>query len=144
MWNPKIELGEFDGTDALEWLFQSERFFGFYNIPMENKLPMAAFYMKGESLSWYKWMFQSQQLTDWHSFARALELRFGPSTYENHPAQLFKLCQQGSVAEYQTSFERLANRVLTLPPEAMINCFLSGLILEIRNEISIHQPYTIF
>ncbi|XP_058788145.1 uncharacterized protein LOC131662390 [Vicia villosa] len=141
--NPKIELGIFDGTDVLEWLFQSEQFFGFYNIPIENRLPMAAFYMKGEALSWYKWMFQSHQLTDWHNFARALELRFGPSTYENHQAQLFKLRQHGSVAEYQANFERLGNRVLGLPSEAILNCFISGLIPEIRNELAIHQPFSI-
>ncbi|XP_058777144.1 uncharacterized protein LOC131651501 [Vicia villosa] len=83
--HPKIELSVFDGSNALEWLFQSEQFFGFYNIPIENRLPMAAFYMRGNALGW----------------------------------------------------------VIGLPPEAMLNCFISGLIPEIRNEIAIHQPYSI-
>jgi hypothetical protein len=57
-------MGTFDGTDALDWLFQAEQFFLFYNIAPENRLPMVAFYMKGEALGWYKWMFKNHELTD--------------------------------------------------------------------------------
>ncbi|XP_058757342.1 uncharacterized protein LOC131630580 [Vicia villosa] len=141
--HPKIELSYFDGTDALEWLFQAEQFFAFYSIPYENRLPMAAFYMKGDALGWYKWMFQSNELTTWEAFSKALELRFGPSTYENHQAQLFKLRQHGSVTEYQASFEKLGNRVVGLPPDAILNCFISGLIPEIRNELAVQRPHSI-
>lgn len=133
----------FDGTDPLEWLFQADQFFAFYNIAFESRLAMASFYMKGEALSWYKWMYQNNQLTDWEAFTRALELRFGPSTYENHQAQLFKLRQHGSVADYQSSFEKLGNRVLGLPQEALLNCFISGLIPEIRHELAIQRPHSI-
>jgi hypothetical protein len=70
-------------------------------------------------------------------------LRFGPSTYENHQAQLFKLKQTGSVSEYQAIFEKLGNRVIGLPADAMLNCFISGLNPEIKNEIAIQKPYTI-
>jgi hypothetical protein len=72
-----------------------------------------------------------------------LELCFGPSTYENHQAQLFKLRQTGFVSEYQENFEKLGNRVLGLPADAILNCFISGLIPEIRNEIAIQRPYSI-
>jgi hypothetical protein len=141
--SPKVEMNTFDGTDPLEWLFQADQFFAFYNINQESRLPMASFYMKGEALSWYKWMYQNNQITDWESFARSLELRFGPSTYENHQEQLFKLRQQGSVADYQSSFERLGNRVLGLPHDALLNCFISVLIPEIRHELAIQRPFSI-
>jgi len=47
--NPKIEMNSFDGTDALDWLFEADQFFTFYNIALENRLQMASFYMKGEA-----------------------------------------------------------------------------------------------
>lgn len=99
--------------------------------------------MKGDALGWYKWMYQNNQLTNWNYFSRALGLRFGPSTYENHRAQLLKLRQHGPVTEYQASFEKLGNRVLGLPPDAILSCFISGLNSEIRNEIAIQKPPTI-
>jgi hypothetical protein len=127
----------------LDWLFQSEQFFSFYNIPLENRLSMVSFYMKGEALGWYKWMSLNNQLTDWNSFSRDLELRFGPFTYENHQAQLFKLRQHGTVAEYQANFEKISNRVYGLPHDAILNCFISGLQPEIRSELAIQRPYNI-
>lgn len=140
---PKIQLKPFDGTEPLEWLFQAEQFFSFYNITNENRLSLASFYMKGDALSWYKWMYQNHQLFDWPTFSKAVELRFGPSTYENHQAQLFKLRQYSTVADYQTQFEKLGNRVFGLPPKALLNCFISGLIPEIRHELAVQKPYTI-
>lgn len=104
---------------------------------------MAAFYMKGEAPSWFKWMYHNSQLSDWPSFLRALELRFGPSTYENYQAELFKLRQHNSVCEYQSQFERLSNRVYGLTPDALLNCFISGLHPDIRKEIAIIRPTSI-
>ncbi|KAK1363160.1 hypothetical protein POM88_038721 [Heracleum sosnowskyi] len=53
----------------------------------------------------------------------ALELRFGPSSYDNHRSTLFKLRQTCSVEEFQTQFETLCNRVNGLPPDAILDCF---------------------
>ncbi|XP_058776595.1 uncharacterized protein LOC131650912 [Vicia villosa] len=140
---PKLELSMFDGSNPLEWLFQADQHFNFYQLPPENRLGMMSFYMKGEALSWFKWMYKNQELTDWFAFTRALELRFGPSTYTNHQAELFKLKQTGSVVEYQATFEKLGNQVVGLSSEAIINCFISGLLPDIQNEIALHKPTSI-
>ncbi|GJY14853.1 transposon ty3-G gag-pol polyprotein [Tanacetum coccineum] len=72
-----------------------------------------------------------------------LETRFGPSTYDNHQAALFKLQQTSTVTAYQTEFERLSNCVVGLPPEALLNCFVSGLRQDIQQELAILRPHTI-
>ncbi|XP_058746775.1 uncharacterized protein LOC131619725 [Vicia villosa] len=99
--------------------------------------------MKDDALGWFKWMHQNSLLSDWVSFTKALELRFGPSSYENHQAELFKLKQEGSVVEYQTKFEKLGNQVHGLPPDAILNCFISSLNLDIQHEMAIHKPTSI-
>nr|KYP64598.1 Transposon Ty3-G Gag-Pol polyprotein [Cajanus cajan] len=115
----------------------------FYQVPWEQRVPMAAFYMQGEALSWFKWMFHNHQLGDWHSFARALEIRFGPSSYENHQAELLKLRQTGSVVDFQTHFEKLCNRVVGILPEVLKNCFISGVLPDIQNEMALFQPQSV-
>jgi hypothetical protein len=79
--------------------------------------------MKGEALSWFKWIALNNHLSDWPTFMRQLEIRFGPSTYENHQAELFKLKQVGTISEYQAAFENLSNRVFGLSNEMIMNCF---------------------
>ncbi|GJW57149.1 transposon ty3-G gag-pol polyprotein [Tanacetum coccineum] len=92
---------------------------------------------------WYKYLFNNRLLTTWEAFTRALETRFGPSTYDNHQAALFKLQQTSTVTAYQTEFERLSNCVVGLPPEALLNCFVSGLRQDIQQELAILRPHTI-
>nr|KYP42756.1 hypothetical protein KK1_035826 [Cajanus cajan] len=140
---PKLQLSHFDGSEPLDWLFQAEQFFSYHQIPIEARLSMVAFYMKGDALSWFKWMLHNQQLSDWHAFERALELRFGPTGYENFRAELFKLRQHTTVTEYQQRFEKISNRVFGLPPDAIVDCFYSGLLPEIQREVAILKPTTI-
>nr|GEZ58679.1 hypothetical protein [Tanacetum cinerariifolium] len=94
-------------------------------------------------LDWYKYLFNNRLLTTWEAFTRAFEIRFGPLTYDNHQAALFKLQHTFSVTAYQTQFERLSNCVVGLPPEALLNCFVSGLREDIQQELAILRPHTI-
>lgn len=93
----------------MDWIFQAEHYFHFYNIDYPQRMDLVGFFMVGEALSWSKWMYGNHQLSTWDAFAHSLELRFGPSSYENHQATLFKLCQVGSVVEYQAAFKKLSN-----------------------------------
>ncbi|KAL0449567.1 UNVERIFIED_CONTAM: hypothetical protein Slati_1513100 [Sesamum latifolium] len=88
---PKLQLLTFDGPNVLDWIFQAEQFFTYYQVPPGHHLDMISFYMHGEALNWFKWMFTNHQLSSWDSFLRSLELRFSPSSFGNHQAILFKL-----------------------------------------------------
>ncbi|KAF1898524.1 hypothetical protein Lal_00032104 [Lupinus albus] len=62
---------------------------------------------------------------------RDLETGFGPFSYINYQAELFKLKQLGTVADYQKQFETLCNRIWGLSQEVILNCFLSSLLCNI-------------
>ncbi|KAL0405379.1 UNVERIFIED_CONTAM: hypothetical protein Slati_3851800 [Sesamum latifolium] len=99
--------------------------------------------MTGNALGWFKWMHSNQLLTTWDAFVNALELHFGPSTFENHRQALFKVRQTGFLTDYQLKFERLCNRVTGLSADSILDCFLSGLRLDIQKEMAILQPTSI-
>lgn len=140
---PKLTLPPFDGSNPLEWVFQANQYFTHYSIHHNNRLNLIANYMSGDALAWFQWLHQNNLLTTWDHFCRDLELRFGPSSFENHQQALFKLRQNTTVHEYQKEFERLCNRVHNLPPNAILDCFISGLRSEIQHEIAIICPTTI-
>ncbi|KAJ0917862.1 putative retrotransposon gag domain-containing protein [Helianthus annuus] len=137
---PKILLPTFDGSNPLDWIFQAKNYFSYYRIPDTYKLQLTVFHFTGEALSWYKYLANNKLLGTWPEFSRALELRFGPSDYENHKAALFKLKQTTSVVAYQAEFERLCNCITSLPTEALLNCYLSSLKPDILAELSILKP----
>lgn len=79
----------------------------------------------------------------WKAFTRALELDFGPSTYDCPRATLIKLNQSATVNEYYMQFTALANRVDGLSVEAILDCFISGLNNEISRDVKAMEPRTL-
>nr|GMC93870.1 Transposon Ty3-I Gag-Pol polyprotein [Ipomoea batatas] len=70
-------------------------------------------------------------------------MRFGPSSYVNHRAALFKLTQKTTVAAYQSEFETVSNRVFDLHQDALLDCFISGLKPMIQHELAVLRPATL-
>jgi hypothetical protein len=136
----KLEVPRFDGSDALGWIFKINQFFDFHQTPDPDRLTIASFYMDGPALSWFQWMMRSGMIHSWPDFLITLETRFAPSYYDDPRGALFKLTQKGTVNNYLTEFERLANRVVGLPHHFLLSCFISGLIPEIRREVQAFQP----
>ena len=83
------------------------------------------------------------QFTSWPVFLQALQTRFAPSQYNDPTGALFKLTQRGSVADYLSEFQDLANRIIDLPSPFLLSCFISGLTPKIRREVQAHQPLTL-
>jgi len=79
-------------------------------------------------------------IKSWTEFTRALESIFGPSPFDCPMADLFKLQQSGSASDYYLKFMSLANRSFGLPIETLLNCFLSGLHVEIRRDVVAQSP----
>ncbi|KAL4591091.1 hypothetical protein LXL04_004040 [Taraxacum kok-saghyz] len=128
---PKISLPNFDRSNPLDWQFQANNYFDYYNMANNQRLPLAVFYFTGEALT-------SHHQRSPHHLARILS--FGPSSYENHQARLFKPKQQSTVAAYQAEFEQISNRVDGLTLVALHNCFISGPRTDIQNELALHNP----
>lgn len=127
----KLEVPRFDGTDALGWIFKISQFFDFHGTPDHERLTIASFYMDGAALSWFQWMVRNGLIMSWTDFLISLETCFAPSFYDDRRGALFKLTQRGTVTQYLTEFERLANHITGLPHPFLLSCFISGLSPEI-------------
>lgn len=88
-------------------------------------------------------MYRNGFITSWPALLQAIETRFAPSFYDDPRGALFKLVQRGTVADYLTEFERLANRIVGLSPPLLLSCFISGLTPEIRREVQAFQPISV-
>ena len=70
---------------------------------------------------------------------KAINLRFGPSMYEDARGALSKLQQTITVAIYQAQFEELSTKVNGLSEQFLLSLYISGLKPEIRCEILVVQ-----
>jgi hypothetical protein len=88
-------------------------------------------------------MASNGQISSWAALLQALEARFAPSQHDDPKGALFKLTQTGSVNDYLSQFETLANRIVGLPPCFLLSCFISGLAPDVRREVQALQPLTL-
>lgn len=75
---------------------------------------MASYHLQGEAMVWYQDVMNSGIFTNWDSFCRALQVRFGLMTYYDPMEALTCLKQTSTVAAYETQFESLSNRLSRL------------------------------
>ena len=139
----KLDIPRFDGRDPLRWIFKITQLFQYQNTLEEDRITVASLYLDGAALSCYQWMFSNDFITSWNGFLQALESQFAPTFYDDPKDALFKLMQRGTMNEYLTEFEQLANRVVGLPPPFLLSCFISGLNPDIRHEVLALQPISL-
>ncbi|KAK9157659.1 hypothetical protein Scep_004233 [Stephania cephalantha] len=99
--------------------------------------------MAGSALQWFHWMYTTAQLTSWPEFARALEVRFGPSSYINFEATLFKLKQSSTLEAFMEEFAALSTRTTGLSQSNLLNCYISGVKDEIHRELLLLRPQSL-
>ncbi|KAF8399715.1 hypothetical protein HHK36_015585 [Tetracentron sinense] len=124
---------------------RAERFFhGFHGTSEASRVDIASIHREGEAVQWYNWFEASHGIPTWATFVEGLLVRFGPSAFEDVDGELAKIRQTSSVVgEYQSRFERLANRACDWSERQLIGTFVEGLRPDIRREVKTYRPRTI-
>lgn len=78
-----MDFLHFDGGDPHDWILKAQQLFTYCQTLEDHKLQIASLHMEGKALSWYYWLMNSSPTTYWEEFLVALQIRFGPSTYED-------------------------------------------------------------
>jgi hypothetical protein len=96
--------------------------------------------MEGKALVWFQELRNSNALTTWLKFLSNLQTQFGKGSYDDPMETLVKLKQTGSMEEYKSQFEYLANRVSGLLDNLKLSFFLGGLSDDICLPVSMFHP----
>ncbi|GKF65084.1 transposon ty3-I gag-pol polyprotein, partial [Tanacetum coccineum] len=96
----KLDFPRFDGSDPLNWLFRAEQFFTYYETPDAQRLTIASVHFEGSVIPWFQMLHKANEIPTWDALTSAIEEHFGPSQYDSPRAQLFKLTQTTSAADY--------------------------------------------
>uniref|UniRef100_A0A2N9GB53 Ty3 transposon capsid-like protein domain-containing protein n=1 Tax=Fagus sylvatica TaxID=28930 RepID=A0A2N9GB53_FAGSY len=137
----ELEFPRFKGGDSTSWMFRAIQYFEYYQVHDASKVMHASYHLDDDALIW----FQSceHDLGCWDNFARAIQLRFGPPSYDDPMELLIKLKHVNSIEEYKGLFESLSNRIRNLSSMHKLNCFMSGLKDEVRLAIKMQGPRTL-
>ncbi|XP_062104440.1 uncharacterized protein LOC133815643 [Humulus lupulus] len=136
----RVKVPKFDGTNVEDWVYKINKFFDLHRVENPIRLTIVPFHLEGVSCTWFQWMEKSGSFTDWESFLRALQQRFGTSIYDDPLGRISKLMQKGRVSDYRAEFEALMPRITGVPESMFLNFFIWGLKVEIRRELLMLPP----
>nr|XP_033513891.1 uncharacterized protein LOC117278531 isoform X2 [Nicotiana tomentosiformis] len=71
-----VILDKFNNGNPEGWVYQAERYFKFLGFFEEDWLPLPYFYLEGDALAWFDWLFRNKQFYDWNHFKEKIFLRF--------------------------------------------------------------------
>jgi hypothetical protein len=137
----KLEFPRFKGGDPTSWMFRAIQYFEYCQVHDASKVMHASYHLDDDALIWFKSC--EHDLSCWDNFARAIQLRFGPPSYDDPMELLIKLKHVNSIEEYKGLFESLSNRIRNLSSMHKLNCFMSGLKDEVRLAIKMQGPRTL-
>ena len=127
----------------MTWLYKDEKFFTLYNTPDGQKVSIASIHFEGKVLPWFQLQEKVHQVADWPSLSTAIQIQFGPSQFDNRRSDLFKLKQSSTVTDYYASFTELVNQSYALDDSVLLDCFISGLIPELKREVISQAPHSL-
>ena len=86
--NLKLEFPRFHGEETNCGVYRANQFFFYHNTPEHQKVTIAYFHLDEEALIWFQNVEQVGGFTSWEVFIKALQTRFGDTTYDD-PMEAF-------------------------------------------------------
>ena len=136
----RLEVPKFNGTDSESWIFAIQEYFDLLDTTNEQRLKIVGFNLEGDAAEWFRWMSRNKFIISWDGFLESVRNWFGPCKYEDPQGALSKLLQTGTVAQYQSEFEKLMNRVTDIAEPLLISFYISGLKPSLQRELLISKP----
>nr|GEU69839.1 retrotransposon Gag domain, retroviral aspartyl protease [Tanacetum cinerariifolium] len=99
---------------------------------------------RGGALDLYSWMSVEREILYYEDLLNVLKKHFGPPEFQNLDEYLCSIKQTGSVHEYRHEFIRRSARISNWPDHCLLRVFLNGLKDELKADVSIHKPRTVY
>ncbi|KAH0632953.1 hypothetical protein KY284_035739 [Solanum tuberosum] len=139
-----MEFPRFEGGDPRGWILKAEKYFCYYQTLEEHKVDIAAMYPEADALDLFSWINRERTLLYWKEIVKALQENYGPVEFQNPNEHLCSIQQKGSIQEYRQEFAQFSSRVTNWTDHCLLGVFLNGLKEEIKYDVRIHKPRTIY
>ena len=139
----KIEMHVFSGALPFDWISRVKRFFRFGNYNEEEKLNLVSLSLEGPVLQWFNGKLMNDPFVNWEQFTQRMLDRFGGAIDNDPAARLFRLKQEGDIADFVNEFEVLRNQVTGVDEKNLIKILFNGRKPDMKEVIRMKEPLTL-
>jgi Retrotransposon gag protein/Zinc knuckle len=133
-------------SESLEaWIFQMQQFCTLAQVPIADRVPLAATFFKDQAALWWRSYYQTQNWTaappNWDEFLAALRTQFIPvNTSISAYDRLQRLSQKTSVNAYNHQFREIMLELPDMDDATKMNYYLKGLKENLRPFVAMQNP----
>lgn len=99
-YRPRPEFLTLSRIDVHGWLYRVEQLLEFFTMSLDQKVRMAALYLKGKPLRWYLWSVRLKGgPLEWHEFEKGFIEMYDVNHNTSYAGELSKLRQEGSLED---------------------------------------------
>jgi hypothetical protein len=128
----RLEFPRFTSKNPNTWLFKANTFFEYYQTPVWDRIPIAAFHMRGEAAIWFGDVKRWGLISNWESFISKLKYQFRKQIQEEHEE-----IQRLHETEYQ--FRKVIQEVKEMQEEEEANQKVQQQFLRRQIDEELHQ-----
>ncbi|XP_047965656.1 uncharacterized protein LOC125210120 [Salvia hispanica] len=136
----KMKPPRFDGSEAANWISRVEYYFEHMGTPENHRLHYVVMMFEGQALEWIFNYLENNPNAKWADFLDDVRRRFDLQHFQNFIGLIAKLCQTGPLAEYNTAFETMLNRVRGVPEYILLPIYVEGLTQPVKNQVRHQHP----
>ncbi|KAL1540646.1 hypothetical protein AAHA92_24966 [Salvia divinorum] len=136
----KMEAPRFDGSDAASWISRVQYYFDHLMFPDDHRLHYVVMLFDPPVAEWIFNYRANNPYARWAEFLEDVRKRFDPKCFVNYFGKIAKLCQTGSLTDYNKEFETMLNRVRGVPDYMLLTLYVEGLLQPVRNQVKFQYP----
>ena len=133
-------------SESLEaWIFQMQQFCALAQVPVDDRVTLAATFFKDQAALWWRSYHQTQNWLaappNWNQFLTALRAQFIPvNTSISAYDRLQRLSQKTSVNAYNHQFREIMLELPDMDNATRMNYYMKGLKENIRPFVAMQTP----
>lgn len=128
----KMKPPRFDGSEAVNWISRVQYYFDHMGTPEDHRLHYVVMMFEGHASEWIFNYRDNNPDATWADFLEDVRRRFDPHCFQNFIGLIAKLKQTGLLAEYNSTFETMLNRVRGVPEYILLPIYIEGLTNRLR------------
>lgn len=141
---PQLSFPSFDGDNPRLWISRCEKYFDMYSVELESWVKVATMHLSPPVACWFQSVEMQYQYVSWPLFCELLHGRYGRDQHQSLLRLLFRIRQDGKVAEYIEKFSTLVDQLSAYErvsdPLYFATRFVEGLRPDIRAVVLIQRP----
>ena len=135
-----MKLPRFDGSNAVSWISRVQFYFDHFLLPVDHRLHYTLMLFDPLVAEWIFNCRESNPSDSWSEFLEDVCRRFDPKCFVDYFGVIAKLCQTGSLENYNNEFEGMLNRVRGVLESRLVTLYVEGLQQPIRNQVKFQYP----